>query len=98
MKHLVSAIVALVVLVSCAPMPATQRSVLNPATGPNTGFPCGYRGVTCGNGWCCSEGQTCCGVPYSGCDHEVGKCNDVASANDFVGSSQSTMVDGWKAN
>jgi hypothetical protein len=50
-----------IVVVSC------QESVTTPPQGPGTEFPCGYRGVDCGDETCCYEGDVCGGAPFTGC-------------------------------
>ena len=48
---------------ACHPLP-----ILNPATGPGTGFPCGTQGQSCGNHMCCqAEIEDCGGGPFNGC-------------------------------
>jgi hypothetical protein len=47
-----------VIIMACQPMPA-----LTPYTAP----PCGYHGVSCGNGKCCDENEVCGGPSFTGC-------------------------------
>jgi len=50
---------ALLVIAACGP--ATL-----PPKGPNTAWPCGYHGHSCGNGFCCGDYEDC-GMIVSSC-------------------------------
>jgi hypothetical protein len=41
-------------------------SVTQPPQGPGTGFPCGYHGHSCGNGYCCDDNEECGTDPDAG--------------------------------
>ncbi len=66
MKHLIRIAVVMTILAACGP-------TTNPPTGPNTSWPCGIHGRSCGNGMCC-ETNDVCGFdgPFSRC--EAGYC------------------------
>jgi hypothetical protein len=38
---------------------ACEGPAVKPATGPGTEYPCGVRGISCGNHMCCWEGDEC---------------------------------------
>lgn len=41
---------------------------VGPATNPDpAGWPCGYHGHSCGNGYCCDDNEIC-GLPNEGVD------------------------------
>lgn len=33
--------------------------VITPPSGPGTAYPCGLHGHSCGNGYCCADGEEC---------------------------------------
>lgn len=45
-------VVILMALTRCGP-------AVHPPTGPNTDYPCGLRGLSCGSHMCCWLGDTC---------------------------------------
>jgi hypothetical protein len=51
-----------VLLSSCS----CNGGILNPPVGPNTDYPCGTQGRSCGNGMCCGRSEFC-GGPNTGC-------------------------------
>lgn len=53
------------VIISC------QQEILSPPQGPGTSYPCGYNGLDCGDGTCCSEGDVCGGSAWSGCPKDM---------------------------
>lgn len=86
MKHfVVSLVIAAGVLVACA-----TPSILTPATGPGTTYPCGVTGVVCltpqgqPSGYCCDQNNVCGGQQpdaFQSCP--VGTCCYEGSAADF---------------
>ena len=85
-RSIASALAALGLVLACGG-PASQ-----PPTGPNTSFPCGHWGVSCGNGACCPWAHVC-GVatdPWRRC--EVGYC--CADGDPFYGASRGSSDDG----
>ena len=49
------------------------NGTLNPPSGPDTAYPCGIRGVSCGGGACCPEAHVCgYDGPWARC--EAGYC------------------------
>lgn len=58
--RLLALLLALALLVACA--------TLTPPQGPGTEYPCGLRGLSCGSGLCCWEGDVCgSDAPFSRC-------------------------------
>lgn len=53
MKHLL--------LIPLALIACSTPLILQPATGPNTSYPCGVGGVVCSNRMCCGENYICGG-------------------------------------
>lgn len=60
------AFAAALALIACAS--ASGPSATSPGpTGPGTAWPCGYHGISCGNGMCCDENEDCGGGDFNGC-------------------------------
>jgi hypothetical protein len=76
-------VVASVVAVAC-----TTPAILTPdKTGPNTAWPCGYQGQSCGNHMCCLDTVEDCGGITPGCP--AGMCC-ASGGNTYVGTSLPT--------
>ena len=68
MKHLGTALVAVIIAIACGP-------ASRPPEGPGTEWPCGHWGVQCLNGACCPWAHICGGPNAAGFQRcEPGYC------------------------
>lgn len=49
----------LALLAGCTFTACATPSILVPKSGPGTPYPCGLRGRSCGNGYCCNWNEQC---------------------------------------
>jgi hypothetical protein len=61
---------------------AVACSATKPPEGPGTEYPCGIRGISCGNHMCCWEGDVC-GSEKPGSTCPDGMCCWVGSSDVF---------------
>lgn len=74
MVKLTRLVLAAALFAAIAPVLATScatPAILTPKTGPNTDYPCGLNGHSCGGGMCCDNGSEC-GGQFSSCP--AGEC------------------------
>ena len=74
MRHIVAIWLASF-LVACALLVPPK-----PAEGPDTDYPCGVRGISCGNGYCCWAHEAC--IPNTTLCRNLGNELHVGSARD----------------